>query len=184
MKPPRTSPFYGQPDARGDYRYWLHRDVGAGNGNVLFIMLNPSHALSLGNVSDDTIDRCIRYATSWGYRDLTVVNLFALRTPKPSILYSKANDEVDIVGQLNNSAIRWAIRATIAADGRVICAWGAKYCWLWCRNCYVLRTLSDLDVQVYCLGMTAQGHPCHPPRDGEIPTPILLPRWTYPYGAP
>ena len=47
-------------------------------------MLNPSGADA--QVNDPTITRCINFALSWGYGRLEVVNLFAYRTSKPSLL--------------------------------------------------------------------------------------------------
>ena len=51
---------------------------------VSFIMLNPSRADA--QINDPTITRCINFARSWGYGRLEVVNLFAYRTSKPSLL--------------------------------------------------------------------------------------------------
>ena len=47
-------------------------------------MLNPNSADA--QVNDPTITRCINFAKSWGYGRLEVVNLFAYRTSKPSLL--------------------------------------------------------------------------------------------------
>ena len=47
-------------------------------------MLNPNRADA--EVNDPTITRCINFARSWDYGRLEVVNLFAYRTPKPSLL--------------------------------------------------------------------------------------------------
>ena len=183
MKPPVESPFYGQPRARDSYRYWLHRKIGAGEGKVLFIMLNPSGALSLGKPddpadNDNTVVRCINIARFHGYRDLTVVILFAFRSANPKSLLHCPDK---IIGPHNDAAIEWAIRSIRAAEGRVVCAWGGDFCTLWCRNCYVLKTLKDLDIKGYCLGMTKKGHPRHP-RGVEDDTEITpLPRWAYPH---
>lgn len=68
----------------GDYRYLLWREWNSNDKTVSFIMLNPSRAD--GSVNDPTITRCINFAKAWGYGRLEVVNLFAYRTPKPSLL--------------------------------------------------------------------------------------------------
>ena len=68
----------------GDYRYLLWRECDSSSKTVSFIMLNPSRAD--GEVNDPTITRCINLALSWGYGRLEVVNLFAYRTSKPSLL--------------------------------------------------------------------------------------------------
>ena len=128
MIPPKDKPFYGRPECRGPYRYWLHRDIGEGEGKVLFIMLNPSKALGLGSPdvlveNDETVTRCIALARSWQeYGDLTVVNLFAFRSPKPGDLLENPTGRI---GRHNDAAIKWAIQSIHNADnGRVVCAWG------------------------------------------------------------
>ena len=45
-------------------------------------MLNPSTADATCN--DRTIEKCIRYAKSWGYGGIEVCNLFAWRAKNPS----------------------------------------------------------------------------------------------------
>ena len=165
MIPPAESTFYGNPNDREDYRYWLHRDLsGMGQGKVLFIMLNPSDALSLGDPgvvahNDRTVTRCIKFARRWRYRDLTVVNLFAFRTSAPEILLE---DTVDRIGMPNNdAAIEWAIQSIQNFNGRVVCAWG-DHGGLHCRNCRVLDQLAALNIDSYCLGLTKWRQPKHP----------------------
>ena len=51
-------------------------------------MLNPNSADA--SLNDPTITRCINFAKSWGYGRLEVVNLFAYRTSKPSLLKQAA----------------------------------------------------------------------------------------------
>ena len=75
----------------GDYRYLLWREWDNSHKTVSFIMLNPSRADA--QVNDPTITRCINFAKSWGYGRLEVVNLFAYRTPKPSLLKQAAERE-------------------------------------------------------------------------------------------
>ena len=179
MIPRQNLPFYGQPDARDDYRYWLHRDIGTGEGSVLSIMLNPSDALSLGSPdipadNDQTVTRCINLARSWDndYGDLTVVNLFAFRTENPADLLRHQNR----IGEHNNEAIEWALERIYQHNGRVVCAWG-NHGTHWCRNCYVLRKLEDLNIQGYCLHLTGEGHPKHPRvvRRGTQAVPLNCP---------
>lgn len=166
MIPRSNLPFYGQPTQREPYRYWLHRDVGAGTDSILFIMLNPSGALSRGSPTvaadnDWTVTRCINIAQSKGYADLTVVNLFAFRTSDPDELLRYPDF---VVGEHNNAAIEWALASIHQANGKVVCAWG-DYGTLWCRNCYVLQRLTDRGIPGYCLGnRTKKGQPRHPRR--------------------
>ena len=179
MTPPEDSLFYGRPGCRDPYRYWLHRDIGTDERRVLFIMLNPSDALSLGSPdtpadNDQTVTRCIDFARSWRCRDLTVVNLFASRSACTDDLLK---DPTGSIGEHNDAAIEWAIQSIHDADnGRVVCAWGDLGI-LCCRNCYVLDKLTCLGIDAYCFGLTdKKRHPKHPSRlsgDTEIvPLPI------------
>ena len=171
MIPPEDSPFYGQPDVRDTYRYWLHRDIGTGQGNVLFIMLNPSDALSLGEVNDHTISKCIHFARSLECEDLTVVNLFAFRASKPEGLLA---DTVGCIGEHNDAAIEWAVQSIHSANGMVVCAWGKRGT-LHCRSCYVLDKLGDLEITPRCFGLTKWRQPKHPGRLSNNASVIVMP---------
>lgn len=176
MIPPAESTFYGNPNDREDYRYWLHRDLGMGQGKVLFIMLNPSDALSLGDPdvvehNDQTVARCIEFARSWEYQDLTVVNLFAFRTSVPEELL---DDTAGRIGEHNDAAIEWATQSIQNANGRVVCAWG-EHGTLHCRNCRVLDRLRDLGAVPYCLGLTNWRQPRHPIRLSNDADLVVLP---------
>ena len=66
------------------FRYWLHRDLASdGREGLVFVMLNPSTADAMHD--DPTVRRCMAFGRRWGYRELTVVNLFALRATKPEV---------------------------------------------------------------------------------------------------
>lgn len=117
-------------DPTEKYRYWLERVFICPDCNdqrtfwkcacatwkkkVVFIMLNPSTATA--EVSDRTVKRCENYATDWKFRRLVVLNIFAIRSTDPAILYS---DKAPI-GPKNN---RWIQNCTKDAD-LIICAWG------------------------------------------------------------
>ena len=101
------------------FRYVLRRSVPPTFGvepgkSVAFVMLNPSIATE--TVLDPTIRRCLDYAQQWGYSDLYVVNLFALRSTDPKELY--AHDEP--IGQYNDDFID----AVAEHADLVIMAWG------------------------------------------------------------
>ena len=82
-------------------------------------MLNPSRADA--EVNDPTITRCINFAKSWGYGRLEVVNLFAYRTSKPSLL----KQATEPIGRDNN---RYVLESVRKCD-RVILAWGNHGAW-------------------------------------------------------
>ena len=106
-------------DSTGDYRYLLWREWDSEKQTVSFIMLNPSRADA--QINDPTITRCIKFAQSWGYGRLEVVNLFAYRTPHPSLL----KQATEPIGKDNDRYIL----ATAQKSHRVILAWGNHGTW-------------------------------------------------------
>ena len=103
----------------GNYRYLLWREWNSSDKTVTFIMLNPSRANAFFN--DPTITRCINFAKSWGaqcvsiasrltticayaLRRLEVVNLFAYRTPHPSLL-KQAVERTSHGAELNSAPV-------------------------------------------------------------------------------
>ncbi len=132
------------------YRYALLRRFPAGSGRVCFCMLNPSTADA--RVNDPTVRRCVGYALGWGFEELEVVNIFALRSTDPTALTRAA----DPVGPRNDAAIR---RAARRAD-LVVAAWGA---WgsLMGRGDAALALLCR-EADVHLLGRTRSGQPRHP----------------------
>ncbi|MGB1439119.1 MAG: DUF1643 domain-containing protein, partial [Luminiphilus sp.] len=65
----------------GGYRYWLKRQWSTLPG-VTLVGLNPSSADA--RKDDATLRRVIGFARDWGFGAVTVVNLFAWRTPRPA----------------------------------------------------------------------------------------------------
>ena len=134
----------------GNYRYLLWREWNGSNKIISFIMLNPSRADA--NFNDPTITRCINFAKSWGYDRLEVVNLFAYRTSKPSLLKQATRP----MGKDND---RYIIESVNRSD-RVILAWGNHGVWKK-QDLYVLQLLKT-HKHLYSLGITKQGCPRHP----------------------
>lgn len=137
----------------GQYRYTLTRpatQLHPETGSAVFCMLNPSTADA--TVDDPTIRRCRGFAERWGCSGITVVNLYALRSKDPAVLWSHA----DPVGPMNDY---WLSR--VARECRdVVCAWGAN------ARADRVRDAVDLleaaGAKLLCLGTTAAGHPRHP----------------------
>ena len=77
-------------------------------------MLNPSRADA--EVNDPTITRCINFALSWNYGRLEVVNLFAYRTSKPSLLkqatqpIGRDNDQYILESVRSSDRFFWFVR--------------------------------------------------------------------------
>ena len=133
----------------GDYRYLLWREWDS-NRTVSFIMLNPSRADA--QINDPTITRCINFAKSWGYGRLEVVNLFAYRTSKPSLLKQAAEP----IGQDNDRFILESVNRS----NRVILAWGNHGAWRQ-QDLYTLGLLKNHN-HLCSLGITKRGCPRHP----------------------
>lgn len=140
-----------QFDATGTYRYSLHRRWAAAGPNVAFIMLNPSRADA--QQDDPTLRACTQFAQRWQYGSLTVVNLFAYRTPHPRLLKTAAAP----IGPEND---RYLLAAAQAAD-RIVLAWGNEG-GLWERDRAVLNLLLTHHQKLFCLSRNRTGHPRHP----------------------
>lgn len=134
----------------GNYRYLLGREWNTKNPQITFVMLNPSTADA--DKDDPTLRKCIKFADSWGYGSLEVVNLFAFRATKPCDM-AQANDPI---GSNNNFYLQTATeRAEL-----IILAWGIHGSFL-NRDKAVLDLISGKQT-LYCLGLTKAGHPLHP----------------------
>jgi hypothetical protein len=142
----------------GQYRYALTRDWQNGDGEVVFILLNPSTADD--SQDDPTVRRCIGFAKSWGKSSLKIVNLFAFRSTKPDALLRCEN----AIGPENDHHIVSACRTaeTIGAmpnTPAIICAWG-NHGGLMERSTHIRKLLIDLNPS--CFGLTAKKQPRHP----------------------
>ncbi len=134
----------------GDYRYRLWREWDSNSKTVSFIMLNPSRADA--KINDPTITRCIKFAQDCGYGRLEVVNLFAYRTPHPSLLKQAAEP----IGKDNEQYVL----ETVEWSECVILAWGNNGTWQQ-QDLYVLQLLKNY-THLYCFGITKKGCPRHP----------------------
>jgi hypothetical protein len=158
------------PDDR--YRYLLGR-VWAGSGDSArdepttslwcFAMLNPSKARH--DVDDPTVRKCAGFAKRGGARGLVIVNMFAYSATDPGDMVNASQSGIDVVGDHNEAAIRWAIsRPATLRPGRRVAAWG-----------FVppkLRNLAKAGICLFlvhpadCLGVNVDGSPKHPLRLG------------------
>ena len=141
------APAIFSPDRR--YRYVLRRQWLSGNGVCLFVCLNPSIADE--TTDDPTVRRCIRFAQGWGYRALSVVNIFALRSTNPDALRQFA----DPIGPENNEHIR----SEAEGADRIVVAWGNHGAYLG-RSSTMERVLKGLRLE--CFGLTKAREPRHP----------------------
>jgi hypothetical protein len=153
MKYTRTS---AELSPCGKFRFVLSRDWTEGEGRCCFIMLNPSTADAESD--DPTIRRCVDFARRSGHSALDVVNLFALRTPHPRELLTAADlhGPRDQAQRLYNDI--WLL-ATAALARTAVAAWGVHGV-MHHRDRVVREMLKE--VQLHCLGTTANGQPRHP----------------------
>jgi hypothetical protein len=117
---------------------------------VAFVGLNPSTADEVLN--DPTVSGCIRYATDWEFEEMTMLNVFALRSTDPRVL----TGHPDPIGPDND---RWIAEEAAAAD-LVVCCWG-NHAELRERG----RTVAELLAAtgpMHVLSLTKDGHPHHP----------------------
>lgn len=129
------------------YRYLLKRTWDRSMPTVLFVCLNPSTADAKRD--DATARRCVRFALSWGFGSLEIVNLFALRSVTPSALKTAE----DPVGPKND----WWLSSRSKKAQMTVIAWGAS-------PLAISRVQSVLPMlgQVSHLGLTKDGYPRHP----------------------
>lgn len=118
-------------------------------------MLNPSTADE--TEPDATITRCILRAKRLGYGGLEVVNIFALRSTDPEVLYGHA----DPVGPENDKHIVAVCDTALETGGQIILGWG-KHGVIGRRGEAVRRMLDDRQINTYALVINKDGSPKHP----------------------
>lgn len=148
-------------DPSKTYRYQLRYQLAGGDvaapavKPVAFVMLNPSTADHLE--PDPTVRRCMRFARDWGFSELFVVNLFALRSTLPTGLLRVD----DPVGPDNDLAIQ-----NLSVDTPVICAWGTAGGTERLRRMTERRAVYVCSLlaghKLYTIGLTQNGTPRHP----------------------
>lgn len=119
--------------------------------HISFIGLNPSTADQ--SINDPTVSRCVRFAKEWGFRSMSMLNLFAFRAADPKVM--KADSE-PIGGENNGRCIQWFAENS----GLVIAAWGNHGSYLG-RSKSVKSTLRACGL-VHHLGLTKAMEPRHP----------------------
>ena len=148
-----------------NHRFTLYREWMGTGGTVNFIMLNPSTADD--KFDDPTIRKCIGFAKRWGFRRLSVTNLYAFRATDPSDLKILAKiDYRRAVGDGNDGHL---IRE--ASSSQMVCAAWGNHGVLYGRDLDVVNRVLP-DVRVYCIGFTGEQNPLHPSRTPYISVPI------------
>lgn len=133
------------------FRYWLHRNLAStGRTGLVFVMLNPSTANAVDD--DPTVRRCVGFARDWGYREVTIVNLFALRATKPDDLRRHGSQAI---GERNDEVLRLVRQHP--RTSMVVAAWGNGGTYLK-RDAAVMAVIAP----AMALGVTKRGCPKHP----------------------
>lgn len=139
---------YFSPCRRWRYSLTRNLDTLDGEGRVTFVGLNPSTADE--TTDDPTIRRCIRFARDWGYSQLKMVNLYALRSTDPKGLWLVD----DPVGPENDHELSLCF----GGSDLIVAAWGA--------NARADRLAQFAETfggwRFHALGLTKDGAPRHP----------------------
>jgi hypothetical protein len=114
-------------------------------------MLNPSTATH--EVLDPTIKGLIKRANMWGYSGISVVNLFAFRSPSPAIMRAAS----DPVGRDNDAVLERVIES-LSDSNPIVVAWG-NHGQFRNRDQEVLMLLGN-NLQMF--GLNGNGTPKHP----------------------
>ena len=137
-----------EPTGQSEYRYWLTRKWDDEKPLAGFVGINPSTADEKN--PDQTLSNCKSIAYKFGFGGVVLVNLFAVRDKKPSIVAKQS----DPVGSDNNEYLqRFADEVDCA-----ISAWGEAEADYPERVEQVQRTI---DRDLWAIYLTQEGYPKH-----------------------
>ena len=148
----RVGAFFSEDRA---YRYRLWRRWKPEEQSLVYVMLNPSTADEVD--PDATITRCVERARRMGYGGIEVVNIFALRSTDPTVLYRHEAP----VGPDNDQHIVEVCLSAVLEGSLIILAWG-KHGALHGRGAAVRSMLNDRQIDTYALMLNKDGSPKHP----------------------
>lgn len=114
---------------------------------ILFIGLNPATRFSGGLVT-----RCKNLAKDWKYGGVHIVNLFSYRTTNPKELFKQKY----LTNEVNDNRIKELIKEA----GLIVACWGnlGKFK---NRDLEVIAMINSENKEIYSLGLTQLGYPCH-----------------------
>lgn len=133
------------------YRYQLERVWDEKLSTCAFVMLNPSTADE--QTDDRTIKKCMKYANSWGFGGILVVNLFGLRATDPR--------EIKMAGDPVGGKTDVELLKTVSEAKLTVCAWGNHGDYMG-RSKQVVDLLRRKGIETFCLKKTKSGEPNHP----------------------
>ena len=148
------------------YRWILKRELLSGKKSVVFIGLNPSIANSY--YEDKTLSRIINFCSEWDYKNIYIINLFALISKSPLQL-SKSKDPIGGNNDLITLKTLKFWREDCNCD--LWLGWGdkgklrerdRKVLKLIKRFSHVKSKENNFSKSVLCLGLSKKGNPRHP----------------------
>jgi len=155
--------------ACGTYRYHLWRSWDENRPHLTFLMLNPSTADALSD--DPTLRRISKISREFGYGGVDVLNLYAFRSPHPSILAKAKSPH----GPHQTHYLSQQIIKLQNTQTPLVLAWGNHAKTADTQD--ILHRLTQAEITLTTLGLTKQHQPMHPLFS---PTPPKL----YPYQPP
>lgn len=136
----------------GLYRYALLRVWDNRKPRMTFIGLNPS--IADDEIDTPTIKRCIMFAKRENMGGIHVVNLFAYRSPTPSVL----KEVEDPIGPNNRFWLHAAFQHN--NSGYIVGIWGTKADKEQIN--FIRKLAKQYGTPIYSLGHTKSGAPKHP----------------------
>lgn len=164
----------------GQYRYRLERSWDDSLPQLCIVMVNPSTADA--DSDDPTVLQCVAAARKWGYGSISVVNLWAFRSPSPEKL-----QQLHVAAALGPRNMQ-VLYDEVTSSNATLLAWGNNGAWMNAGPHFVARLLGYKELSevnerapsalhmdsLYCLGMTNAKEPRHPLR-AEIPDhPVIF----------
>lgn len=128
---------------------------------ITFVLLNPSTADAFK--PDQTVTRCVKFATAWGADLIEIVNLFSIRTPYPDDVKLAEDRGGDTTNDIQ------ILRGCHGAH-RIIAGWG-NHGVLDNRGTHVRRMLVKHGYKLFHLGLNDNGTPKHPMARGRARIP-------------
>lgn len=134
------------------YRWWLFRELVPKKKRrlIIWVMMNPSTADHSKN--DPTICKVMSYSRDWGFTDLLVLNIYAIRSADQTKIGERVGSRND---WWLSTIFSYAKRRRIP----VICAWGRNHK---NRGDEVRLLAKRSGIKLLCLEHAANLEPKHP----------------------
>ncbi|MFN7400357.1 MAG: DUF1643 domain-containing protein [Sandaracinobacter sp.] len=145
----------------GTWRWLLDRRWDVNRPILVVCMLNPSTADAQKN--DPTVLALIHFAKLWGYGGITIVNLYAFRSPSPAVM--KASPQRH--SPRNTKLLEHFVPMQALHAGCILVAWGNDGDFEGWASWFTNRMTVAHGLDLICLGKTSSGAPKHPMARGK-----------------